>query len=167
MIFPFLVFPVLTSLKGAVGQRLRTSPTRQHTMCLSYWTTSCKSMIIVLGLTLEVGGGVSQKVDVTVLSLGPSLLIEVNMQVRSMGPISEMDMVGKSMLCVIIIIFCRATSWTATLGSHGWTRGCHLKDIRWDWLYWPFTFTVIILCVCVSTMDIIRFQLENNQNYCQ
>ena len=89
-------------------------------------------MITFLGLTLEVGGGVSQKVDVTVLSLGPSLLIEVNMQVRSMGPISEMDMVSLSLLGVIIIIifFHRATLWTATLGSHGWTRGCHLKDIR-------------------------------------
>ena len=29
-------------------------------------------------------------------SPGPSLLIEVNMQVRSMGPISEMDMVSPS-----------------------------------------------------------------------
>ena len=132
MIINFLVFPVLTSLRVAVGQRWQTSPTRQRTMCPSYWTTSCKSMIIVLGLTLEVGGGVSQKVDVTISSLGPSLLIEVNMQVRSMGPISELDMVSTKYVVSTSSSssFCRATSWTATLGSHGWTRGCQLKDIR-------------------------------------
>jgi hypothetical protein len=103
MIIDFLVFPVLTSLRGAVVLKWLTSPTRQRTMCPSYWTTSCKSMITVLDLTLEVGG-VSRKVDVTISSLGPSLLIEVNMQVRSMGPISEMDMVSLSLFCVIIII---------------------------------------------------------------
>ena len=35
---------------------------------------------------------------------GPSLLIEVNMQVRSMGPISEMDMVSTNMAYITIIM---------------------------------------------------------------
>ena len=35
---------------------------------------------------------------------GPSLLIEVNMQVRSMGPISEMDMVSVTDNCPKIFL---------------------------------------------------------------
>ena len=49
-------------------------------------------------------------------STGPPVLIEVNMQVRSMGPISEMDMVSKlqgqygHVVPMILITYCQSYS---------------------------------------------------------
>ena len=67
---------------------------------------------------------------------GPSLLIEVNMQVRSMGPISEMDMVSARTdgpHCPPLSPCCRATSWTATSASPGSTRGFPSRATRTPW----------------------------------
>ena len=52
-------------------------------------------MITPCGQTLEViKGSELAKGTNLYIAVGPPVLIEVNMQVRSMGPISEMDMVS-------------------------------------------------------------------------
>ena len=43
-------------------------------------------------------------------SPGPPVLIEVNMQVRSMGPISEMDMVSKHVVPMILMTYFQSYS---------------------------------------------------------
>jgi hypothetical protein len=68
------------------------------------------------------------------------------MQVRSMGPISEMDMVSLtpsqsfilengeelwiSSAIAQILLLCRVTSWTAISGSHGSTSAFPFPVIR-------------------------------------
>ena len=53
-------------------------------------------------------------------------MIEVNIQVRSMGDIDMSDMVssGREMkiLAIILIINYRLSPWIATFGSRGWTN---------------------------------------------
>ena len=65
-------------------------------------------------------------------SAGPAVLVEGNMQVRSMGPISEIDMVQYIVVYDnrLLIIIYRVTPWIATSDNLGWTIGWHMLDTR-------------------------------------
>ena len=134
----------LTSLTRWLRCPTSSSPTRRPTTCPSCWTASSRTTTTASDQTLLVTLSQHSSVQCSVQTLcktncslcpGPSLLIEVNMQVRSMGPISEMDMVSAHAdgLHCPHWECCRATSWIATSASPGLTRGSPLRATRTRW----------------------------------
>ena len=93
------------------------------------------------------------------------------MQVRSMGPISEMDMVsfiflstGNSLRITYHIIninlkISRVTSWIATSVSPGWIRDSLLLDIRSLNMH----YSSIVYSLCSSTFETTNYKKSNDK----
>ena len=94
------VVVILAQMKKSMRIDRETSPMicwliKQRSMSPIYSTVYSRTTTTVLGQTSEVNFTIKSQYEIFSKNVfaGNSTLIEVNMQVRSMGPISEMDMV--------------------------------------------------------------------------